>query len=107
MSNHEQAVSRVHTTSCYREELVLIIVYINLGTLVSLFSTFLPPLTIMKLCTCCFIAGTLIFVALFSRESVMTLLKVRPLWMGGLASVANVSKKYNSPIHISEIQILS
>ena len=37
MSNHEQAVSsRVHTTSCYREELVLVIVYINLSTLVSL-----------------------------------------------------------------------
>lgn len=51
----------------------------------------------MELCTCCLIACTLIFVALFSRQLVPWLLKIRPLWMGGLAGVANVSKNIIPP----------
>lgn len=39
-----------------------------------------------------FVTFISIAVALFSRESMLLLLKVRPLWMGGLASVANVSR---------------
>lgn len=64
-----------------------------LGYVFFVISSFLLLLTDMKIHIRWFVTFISIVVALFSRESMLLLLKVRPLWMGGLASVANVSRR--------------